>query len=117
MNKYYIQGKVVQAKTPKAAFEKAGLEVPQHVIIDTGFAVKHFIWDPEVDDYAIEDLSPTGMKPFKEFVDVLECYENTQGDTLLELSYNEARVDLTQYKFGFPRVMQSKIVFAPKVSA
>jgi hypothetical protein len=110
---FYIDGKVIAARTPQDAFRKAGKPMPEHLYPYNGFAVKYWLWNEADFDYTIEDLSDSGVKTFSEWPAALDCFRKLSEKDLPRLHHNELKVDLAQYGLGRCRIQLSKILLAP----
>ncbi len=109
---FYVNGKVVQAESTEAAFEKSGAAVPENYPPEKGFVIQNFRWSEKDDDYSVEDLSENGYRVFDTWIPAEEYFQKLTDDAISGLGYRQVRVDLVQYAMHSPRVQNSKILIA-----
>jgi len=79
---------------------------------DDYVAVWGRMWDPEEQEFSIEIGQGKGIQRFKDGADALEYFQNVKHDELAEGKNADINIELIQYRFGIPRIVKSRILFA-----
>lgn len=112
MNRYFINGNILEAGSAEEAVQKTGA-TSTAIRPENGFAVKSWLWSAEDQDYTIEDLGKTGQKFFEKFADANGFFDRAAHDDLFGAD-QEGKIELVQYKYGLGRVVKSRILL-PRV--
>jgi len=79
---------------------------------DDYVAVWGRMWDPEKQEFSIEIGQGKGIQRFKGGTNALEYFENVKYDELADGKKADINIELIQYRYGIPRIVKSRILFA-----
>jgi hypothetical protein len=70
------------------------------------------LWDPKKQEFSIEIAQGKGIKRFKGGTDSLEYFEKVKHEELAGGENADINIELIQYRYGVPRIVKSRILFA-----
>lgn len=70
------------------------------------------LWDSEKQEFSIELDQGKGIKRFTGGTDALEYFENVKHEELAAGKNADVNIELIQYRYGIPRIVKSRILFA-----
>jgi len=79
---------------------------------DDYVAVWGRLWDPETQEFSIEIGQGKGIQRFKDGTDALEYFNNVKHGELANGKNADINIELIQYRYGIPRIVKSRILFA-----
>jgi hypothetical protein len=69
------------------------------------------MWNPETQEFSVE-LGQGGIQRFIDGTDAQEYYNNVTHAELAEGKNADINIELIQYRYGVPRIVKSRILFA-----
>lgn len=84
-----------------------------HLDPEDYFAVRGRLWDPREEDHTIEISHEMGLKRFREMRDARTHYDRLNYSDFQVKSGEDIRLELLHFRFGFPHVVSSRILFPP----
>ena len=88
-----------------------GISWPKNVSQQNFFAVICSLWTSNADEFSKPKLDSTGTRIFNEFVDAVDCFQNSKYQDFMENKEHEIEIMLIQYNRGNGKVMHSRIFF------
>ncbi len=79
---------------------------------DDYVAVWGRLWDPEKQEFSIEIGQGKGIKRFIGGTDSWQYFENVKHEDLADGKNADINIELIQYRYGVPRIVKSRILFA-----
>jgi hypothetical protein len=70
------------------------------------------LWDPKEQEFSIEIAEGKGIKRFKDGTDAMEYFEKVKHEELAGGENADINIELIQYRYGVPRIVKSRILFA-----
>ncbi len=79
---------------------------------DDYVAVWARMWDPKEQEFSIEIGEGKGIQRFKDGTDSLEYFGNVKHEELAGGEKADINIELIQFRYGIPRIVKSRILFA-----
>lgn len=70
------------------------------------------LWNPKDEEFSIEIGQGKGIKRFKDGTDAQDYYTNVTHAELAAGQNVDINIELIQYRYGVPRIVKSRILFA-----
>lgn len=79
---------------------------------DNYVAVWGRLWNPKEQEFTIEIGSGKGIRRFKDGTDAQDYYNNVTHSELAQGEKADINIEMIQYRYGVPRIVKSRILFA-----
>jgi hypothetical protein len=79
---------------------------------DNYVAVWGRLWDPKEQDFTVEIGQGKGIRRFKDGTDAQDYYNQVTHAELAVGEKADINIELIQYRYGVPRIVKSRILFA-----
>ncbi len=79
---------------------------------DDYVAVWGRLWDPAKQEFSIEIGQGKGIQRFMDGTAALEYFESVKHEELADGKNSDINIELIQYRYGIPRIVKSRILFA-----
>jgi len=79
---------------------------------DNYVAVWGRLWDPKEQDFTVEIGQGKGVRRFKDGTDAQDYYNNVTHAELGKGEKADINIEMIQYRYGVPRIVKSRILFA-----
>lgn len=70
------------------------------------------LWDPKEQDFTVEIGQGKGIKRFKDGTDAQDYYNHVTHADLGKGKNADINIEMIQYRYGVPRIVKSRILFA-----
>lgn len=70
------------------------------------------LWNPDEQEFSIEIPGGKGIERFEDGTDAMEYYEKVKYEELAGGENADLNIELIQYRYGVPRIVKSRILFA-----
>jgi len=70
------------------------------------------LWDPKEQEFTIEIGQGKGVKRFIDGTDAQDYYNNVTHAELAQGEKADINIEMIQYRYGVPRIVKSRILFA-----
>ena len=75
-------------------------------------AIRGRLWDPKEQEFTIEIGQGKGIRRFKDGTDAQDYYNNVTHAELAQGEKTDINIEMIQYRYGVPRIVKSRILFA-----
>jgi hypothetical protein len=79
---------------------------------DNYVAVWGRLWDPKEQEFTIEIGQGKGIRRFKDGTDAQDYYNTVTHAELAQGNKADINIEMIQYRYGVPRIVKSRILFA-----
>ena len=91
----------------------AGLDSEEkNINRDDYVAVWGRLWNPDEQEFSIEIGQGKGIQRFQDGTDAQDYFNNVTHAELAEGTNEDINIELIQYRYGIPRIVKSRILFA-----
>lgn len=70
------------------------------------------LWNPDEEEFSIEIGEGKGIQRFEDGTDAQEYFQNVTHAELAEGKNADINIELIQFRYGIPRIVKSRILFA-----